>query len=269
MSYTDEYPPPLAQLFDLGSEKGDTPAKVDYLALGFGPEHVPALIGLVSDRRLDFAGQPATWATVHAWRALGQLRAAEAVEPLLALLDSVVGDDYVLGDLPRALGEIGAPALPTLTRYLADRERPEWSRVAITEAFAHAGKVHPDLRSTCVDALTNQLREYRNQDDDLNAFLITGLLDLHAVESAPLIEEAFAADCVDISINGDWEDVQVELGLLPARITPRPRYHAEFLPRALAEQPARAAPPKRAKRAAEKRRRKLAKQSKRRNRRRK
>lgn len=33
--------------------------------------------------------------------------------------------------------------------------------------------------------------------------------------------QAFAADCVDISIRGDWEDVQVDLGLKPARETPR------------------------------------------------
>lgn len=41
------------------------------------------------------------------------------------------------------------------------------------------------------------------------------------MESASIIERAFAADCVDESIPGDWEDVQVELGLKPFREKPR------------------------------------------------
>ena len=38
------------------------------------------------------------------------------------------------------------------------------------------------------------------------------------------MEQAFAADKVDISIQGDWEDVQIELGLLAERLTPQPHY---------------------------------------------
>ena len=47
------------------------------------------------------------------------------------------------------------------------------------------------------------------------------------MKSAPVIERAFAAGCVDISVRGDWEDVQVELGLARERITPKPDYLAE------------------------------------------
>jgi hypothetical protein len=32
------------------------------------------------------------------------------------------------------------------------------------------------------------------------------------VEAAPLIERAFAAKRIDLSVMGDWEDAQVELG---------------------------------------------------------
>jgi hypothetical protein len=35
---------------------------------------------------------------------------------------------------------------------------------------------------------------------------------------------AFAADKVDISILGDWEDAQIALGLLDKRLTPPPEY---------------------------------------------
>jgi hypothetical protein len=34
------------------------------------------------------------------------------------------------------------------------------------------------------------------------------------------MEQAFVADRVDLSIMGDWEDVQIDLGLLEERLTP-------------------------------------------------
>jgi preprotein translocase subunit SecA len=50
------------------------------------------------------------------------------------------------------------------------------------------------------------------------------LLDLKAVESINAIRAAFDADPVDISIAGDKEDVEIELGLREKRATPKPRY---------------------------------------------
>ncbi|MEZ4717386.1 MAG: hypothetical protein R2851_15070 [Caldilineaceae bacterium] len=37
-----------------------------------------------------------------------------------------------------------------------------------------------------------------------------------ALDRAPLMEQAFAQDRVDLSVNGDWQEVQIELGLLNA-----------------------------------------------------
>ena len=58
----------------------------------------------------------------------------------------------------------------------------------------------------------------------LNTFILNALLDLTAVESAALIEQAFAANIVDESVVGDWEDMQIALGLLDERLTPQPHY---------------------------------------------
>lgn len=51
-------------------------------------------------------------------------------------------------------------------------------------------------------------------DPGLNGFIISDLVDLQAVQAAPIIKRAFAAECVDLSVMGDWEDVQIKLGLL-------------------------------------------------------
>ena len=56
----------------------------------------------------------------------------------------------------------------------------------------------------------------------MNAFLVEALLELGAQEAAPLIERAFAQGYVDPMVMGDWEDVQVELGLKSAQeVTPK------------------------------------------------
>src|SRR5262249_22829229 len=98
-----DYAPPLAQFLTLGDpDRRRSPP--DYLRMGFGPEHIPELIRMATDRELNWADNdsPWVWAPVHAWRALGQLRAAEAVGPLLQVLEEEEeeGGDYALDDLP-------------------------------------------------------------------------------------------------------------------------------------------------------------------------
>lgn len=263
------YPPPLEQLNALQVDESARPASVEYRALGIEQKDVPALIRILADRRYDTAFMPAAWAPLHAWRALGELRAVEAVEPMVALFDRYDDDDWVLEDVPRALALIGAPAIPALARHMAERKHIVWSRIAAADALREIARQYPDVRAECVAILAGQLGEFAGDDAGFNGLLIHDLLELQAVESAPVIEAAYAAERVELEINGDWEDVQVELGLLPARITRRPRYRpAQFdlLPREAApQQPARS----RSRSVTEKRRKKIAKQSRRRNRRRK
>ena len=54
--------------------------------------------------------------------------------------------------------------------------------------------------------------------------MISYLTDLKAVESVPLVEQAFQSGNVDISVMGDFEDFQIELGLLEERLTPPLQY---------------------------------------------
>jgi hypothetical protein len=56
----------------------------------------------------------------------------------------------------------------------------------------------------------------------LNALLISALLDVRAVQHADLIGRVMTSGPIDERVCGDWEDVQIELGLLDSRITPPP-----------------------------------------------
>lgn len=101
--------------------------------------------------------------------------------------------------------------------------------MAAASGLKEIGQRHPSARAECVDTLTRLLERFQDHDKAINANLIAGLLELHAVESAPVIERAFAAGCVDNSVSGDWQDVQIELGLAHERTTPAPNYMAQVL----------------------------------------
>ena len=75
--------------------------------------------------------------------------------------------------------------------------------------------------------MSAQLEKFAAQSGTLNAFLISPLLDLKAREALPVIARAYAGGHVDESVVGDYEDVEIELGLKTPRqhpLKPRPRY---------------------------------------------
>ncbi len=215
-----DYPEPISKLLNMG-EPGirEWP---DYLALGLGPEHVPDLIRMALDEAaLD---DPATWAPIHAWRALGQLRAEEAIEPLIQLFQDIddFDDDWVMEEMPSVFALIGPAAIPALADYVLDTSHGTWARVAATRSLKEIGTDHPNVRSACISVLTAALERFEALEPEVNGFLVLYLVDLEAVEAAPIMERAFEAGRVDPMVMGDWEDVQIELGLLEERTTPRP-----------------------------------------------
>ncbi len=215
----ESYPPPVEALLSLGDVRGKE--EEDYRAMGLGTEHIPDLIRMVEDEELHLADNdsPEVWAPLHAWRALGQLRAKAAIEPLLGLLYRIddFNDDWVSEEIPDILAKIGPAAIEPTIAYLTDIANPLWARIAATEVLLKIAQRYPDTREVCVRTLMAQLEHYPEQDVTLNAFLVDALTELKAVEAAPLIKRAFDALAVDERVRGGWQKVQRDLGLKPAK----------------------------------------------------
>ncbi len=218
------YTAPVDQLLTYG-DGGDSDEWPNYIALGLTDDHIPELIRMATDETLLWSKSdaPEKWAPTHAWRALGQLRAEAAIKPLLGLFHFIDErlDDQMTDELPKVLGMIGPAAVAPLGDYLIDDSGGLHARIAVSGALGEVGKHHPDARAACVAELERQLRHAAKSDPSLNAFVIVALTDLDSAESAPLIKRAFAAKAVDYVVMGDWEDVQVTLGLLERRQNPR------------------------------------------------
>ncbi len=79
------YSDPVKKLLQLGMPEGNE--WPDYLAMGVTLEHIPELIELVGDEALRWEDeeededQPQWYAQIHAWRALGQLKAERKPSP--------------------------------------------------------------------------------------------------------------------------------------------------------------------------------------------
>ena len=216
------YSSPVSELLTLGDCR-DFREWPNYLDLGLRSEHAPELIEMATEKELNWAGSESleVWAPVHAWRALGQLRAVSAIEPLLDLFHELEDSDWVSEELPQVYGMIGREAIPALARYLDDASHGLWPRVTAAFSLERIAARDPSARDECVTILSRQLERFTKNDPTLIGFLISYLVGLRAVEAAPLMERAFAADRVDLSILGDWEDAQVRLGLKATRETPR------------------------------------------------
>ena len=220
-----EYTEPVAQLLTYGDPRDETEWP-DYLSLGFTEEHIPELIKMATDEDLHWTSSESleVWAPVHAWRTLGQLKAEQAIEPLMALFDfeEDFDDDWVLSEFPTVYGMIGSKAIPALAEYLSDNSAEVMPGISVVDCIKEIGKTHPDAKFECSQVLSSQLEQFQYNSSTLNGFLISGLVGLQAVDRLPLIRQAFDSGRVDLSIVGDIEDVEIDLSVRKERSTSRP-----------------------------------------------
>lgn len=213
---------PVDRLRTLGAEPARRRVWPDYLALGLEPRHAPALVRMATDPALHGAPERdrAGWAPVHAWRALAQLGAPGAAEPLLELLEARIDRGWVADEVPDVLAYIGAPSIAGATLLLFDEGRAEDVRIAAARVLAGVAHEHPERRDECAAVVGKQLEDWAHQGRALNGWLVLLLADLGEAGAAPAMEAAFAAGAVDTRVCGTWEDVQVQLGLLPDESLP-------------------------------------------------
>jgi hypothetical protein len=226
------YTEPVSKLLTLGRPDGR--GWRDYLKMGFAREDIPELIRLVEDKELRWMESPADlseedeeitewYGQIHAWRTLAQLKAAEAISALLSILQEIDDymDDWYGEDSFKVFPMIGPVAIHPLAEYLADTKHGTWARVAASASLEKMVKEHPETKEECAAAIVAALHIYKDNDESLNGSLISVLVQIGAArEHLDLIEEAFKSGNVDESVDGDFEDIQIRLGLREKRSKP-------------------------------------------------
>jgi hypothetical protein len=221
MSSAPTYTSPVAQFLEMG-EPEFTEDWSSYRQFGITPQDIAELSRMANDRALlDSDDEPECWAPMHAWRMLGCLQDPEGIPALIQVFqdysDNTTLWDWVGEDISLALGMIGSAALPALSELMADTSSGNNAKENAVTAITRIHGQYPESRDACVMALSQQLEQFISNDEDLNGHLITALVaDFKAIEVLPLIEQAYQANRVNVAFIGDWQDVQVHLGLKEA-----------------------------------------------------
>jgi hypothetical protein len=230
-NFPKDFSSPVLELIELGEKKTrGVGSWLDYQNQGITSEHIPELIRIIQEIEqfwpLGDRESPEVSAPIHAWRALGQLKATEAIPALIELVvqNEELESDWIMEEIPKVMGMIGPVCISALSEYLQHPERKTWACVTVGHCLVEVSKQNPDSRNDCIATLQAGLEQYAKNDETINAFLISYLVKLNAVEATPLVERAYQADVVDLSVMGDFEEYQISVGLLEKRLTPRPRY---------------------------------------------
>ncbi len=199
----------------------------DYLnAFSLTEADIPDLIAMLCDEKLHNANTDSkeVWAPLHAWRALGQLKAEDAILPLIEQFQTLCDDDWALSEMSMVLGMIGEPAIQPLADYFQSRKHQEYPRVMAMDSLAEIAKNHPETRTQILGIFNDYMKQPDENLKGFNGFLISHLMDLKADELIEEIRTMYQNDCIDISIPGDLEDAEIALGLRDFRETPKPHY---------------------------------------------
>jgi HEAT repeat protein len=209
------YTPPVASLLELGAPNMTVLIRdwIDYEGkYKLSKEQIPELIRMSVDEDLYNSDPEGTeiWSAVHAWRALAQLQATEAVAPLLKLMNREEAE-WEQYEMFYIMGMIGFPALDELVKFVADTSNDEFARCRAIECIAEIGHsfwIDPERKTA--QALIAQLEKYADNTPDINNYLIRGLAELHAVFALPLITKIFTEQKVGagIEINAIRERIE-------------------------------------------------------------
>jgi SEC-C motif/Protein of unknown function (DUF1186) len=196
---------------------------LNYAELDFTPNDIPALLKLAQDDDLyKVDDNLINAAPDHAWRILGLLKAEEAILPLLAYIDDEDSDCEMVIDI---LGLIGEKAIFPIKNYLYNSEVCEENKGVAIEALDRIVKNYPEFKGQCLDIFIEILTQITEQESYVASFIVCSLMDLNVRESINEIRAAFERGCIDISISGDLEEVEIVMGFRKERSTPKPDYH--------------------------------------------
>jgi len=205
----NRYNSPAKELLSIGDVRRSS-KWLDYSDYGITSKDIPELIKMATDEKLNFAGSHSTyvWAPLHAWRALGQLRAIQAIDPLISLFEKLENDDWAHEDLPEVFGMLGKVAIPNLSRYISDMSHSYMSKAICANCIQHIGMNDYKSKHLCIEVLSKALEDYLDNHPSLNAFYIWYLKDLGAKDKLPLIQKVYSKRKVDEQVIGSFEKVE-------------------------------------------------------------
>lgn len=214
-----------------------------YASLGFGKGEVEELLGLASDFYLSFEQSDEESAvSIHAWRALALMGDTDLAPEFVTLSMECddIDDEWFAQDFPEIVGLLGMPALPTFLEAVANNPDYPDTICGVLEGIPKMVRNDEDRQQAMT--VLGELLDRDDFDRDLRAMVVAALCDLKAQEKLAAIRTQFEANRINISIVGDLEEVEIELGVRTHRETPQPHLQEEEFRLAVEERKEMAGP---------------------------
>jgi len=227
-----KYSEKIQPLFELGREPLMSSAKqANYQEFGLTKEDIPELLKLALDDMYDSIEEEEYklyekeldrfyYATIHAVRVLGELKAVEAIEPFLEKLYEDENNEFFSEEMPSFFANIGVEAVEPLVEHIKTRDE---IRLILFEAFSNIIKKDPTTEERVSSFLVEYITDKRYTEPTYVAFAISELLDIDGLKYIDAIRESFTIKEVDFMVAGDLEDIEIGLGLREKRDTPVPK----------------------------------------------
>ena len=157
------------------------------------------------------------YATIHAVKILGELKAVEAINPFLEKLYYDDENEFFSEEMSSFFANVGAKAVEPLIEHIKNRDEP---RLVLFEVFSDIVKKDPKTEEVIGSFLVEYITNKKYTEPTCIAFAIASLFDIDGLKYIDAIREAFMTKEVDFMVLGDLEDVEVRLGLKAKRDTP-------------------------------------------------
>ena len=126
--------------------------------------------------------------------------------------------DYNEDTLDITLYKLGNQHLDTLHSFMREAGLYNYTKASISKAVSEIVYQAPDRRAEVIDWYRNLLRETIADGPETiltglaaMGFIICDLIDIHATDLLPEIQQLFELDLVDYTVCGRWEDVKNDM----------------------------------------------------------
>jgi uncharacterized protein len=196
-------------------EFGEVNSKDWYAGHGFNAKDAEKLIEQLFDLELPGdadSEEQMEYQLLHAWSIVGLFGGSAGLDFLLGELRSATGmhDDFFTDSFSDLVLAIGGEALSAVIEALGNPEEDELTRIelAVTLSASVREGIQKDLAmKTLVECLADAV-DHRG----LKGIIIADLVELKAEQALPAIRKAFDDNLVDVTIPGDLEQVEIDLG---------------------------------------------------------
>ena len=215
---------PYEKILELPAPEWEwSPEKVLYSE--FSPDEQDDLIALINEEHLDGVNEDEMTeseecASTHAYRILASFLDPAHIPLFIEWLFSPEFEDHDLyyADFINILPRYGSNAIQPCLDAFNNQEEAELDRMVLCDALAALAS-----KGIQAELIRKNLSDYikdKHYSRLLNSHIIITFSEEQKKEHLDIIRESFADHLVDLSMDGDFEELEMKLGLRESRTTP-------------------------------------------------